>query len=111
MMQKRLTRSGYEVLHAGNGREAMRLFDAQTVSLVLTDLAMPDVDGPTLILELQRLHPPVKLIVMSGNGQNNPADIPQSARPPAVPFLVAKPLTVDTVLAVIQSVLTREHSG
>jgi two-component system cell cycle sensor histidine kinase/response regulator CckA len=108
MLQKRLTRSGHEVLHARNGREALRLFDAQTVSLVLTDLAMPDVDGPTLILELQRLHPPVKIIVMSGNGQSNPADMPQSARPPAVACLLAKPFSGEQLLAAIQSALAPE---
>jgi len=40
-----LTRAGFEVLEAANGREGLRRFHADTPDLVLLDVALPDLDG------------------------------------------------------------------
>jgi two-component system, cell cycle response regulator DivK len=40
-----LERAGYDVLHASNGREAVRLALAERPHLVLMDLEMPEMDG------------------------------------------------------------------
>ena len=40
-----LTAEGYEVLEAGNGRQALALAEQEPVSLVLMDIMMPEMDG------------------------------------------------------------------
>jgi len=66
--QRTLQRFGYQVRTAENGREALKVYAeaGSTIAVVLTDIAMPVMDGHALILELGRIHHSVKLIAMSG---------------------------------------------
>ena len=62
-----LTSRGYTVLEAGNGVEAIEVLDKQgDVDLVVSDVVMPEMDGPTLLKELRRRDPEVKIIFVSG---------------------------------------------
>ncbi len=63
-----LAKFGYRTLKAGNGRDALRLYaeNSAEIAAVLTDLAMPRMDGLALIGELRQLRPSLKLVVMSG---------------------------------------------
>src|SRR4029077_7625910 len=50
-----LTSRGYTVLEAANGVEAIDAFDKHgRVDLVVSDVVMPEMDGPTLLKELRR---------------------------------------------------------
>jgi len=59
---------GYRPLTAANGREALALYDqyAADVALVLSDLVMPEIDGPELFRLLKQKDPSVKIIAMTG---------------------------------------------
>ena len=59
---------GYRVLGASDGTEAMGLYaeNKERVALVLCDMAMPFMDGPSTIRGLQKLNANVKVIVTSG---------------------------------------------
>jgi putative two-component system response regulator len=48
LLTEMLTRSGFEVLAAANGREAIEILGRQNLHLVITDWLMPEVDGPEL---------------------------------------------------------------
>ena len=63
-----LRRQGYAVLEAGNGLEALDVKAAHngTVDLVVSDIVMPEMDGPTLLKELRKTNPDLKIIFMSG---------------------------------------------
>ena len=62
-----LTSRGYTVLEAGNGVEAIEVLEKQGhVDLVVSDVVMPEMDGPTLLKELRRRDPNVKVIFVSG---------------------------------------------
>ena len=62
-----LTSRGYTVLEAGNGVEAIEVLDREgAVDLVVSDVVMPEMDGPTLLKELRRRNPEVKMIFVSG---------------------------------------------
>ena len=59
--------SGYRILEAGNGREALAsLQDGSRPDLVLTDVVMPDVTGPELVSRLSELHDEIPVLFMSG---------------------------------------------
>ncbi len=63
-----LRRQGYEVLQAASGVEALEVLAAadKPVDLVVSDVIMPEMDGPTLLKELRRTKPDLKFIFMSG---------------------------------------------
>jgi len=62
-----LSSRGYTVLEAGNGVEAIEVLEKQgDVDLVVSDVVMPEMDGPTLLKELRRRNPNVKVIFVSG---------------------------------------------
>jgi len=62
-----LTSRGYTVLEASNGVEALEVLERQgNVDLVVSDVVMPEMDGPTLLRELRRRNPSVKVIFVSG---------------------------------------------
>jgi CheY-like chemotaxis protein/anti-anti-sigma regulatory factor len=61
-----LEQEGYEVSTASDGHEALALAARGHFDLVLTDLRMEDMDGSTLLHELQQRHPGVVTIVLTG---------------------------------------------
>ena len=56
--------AGYQVITAGNGREALHLLETETVDMVLSDIIMPEMDGYELAEYLATNRPdlPVRLI-------------------------------------------------
>jgi DNA-binding NtrC family response regulator len=62
-----LTRSGYRVLTADSGQNAVRLFrNNPGVDLLLTDVVAPGMSGPMIADEIAALKPDVKVVFMSG---------------------------------------------
>jgi PAS domain S-box-containing protein len=95
---------GYRVLEAGNGNEALRIFqeNAGAIDLVLTDLVMPEMGGQELV-ELLRVHSPrLRVVFMSGYAERNIAN--NGAFPPGTAF-VEKPFTVDILMRRLREVL------
>lgn len=100
-----LTASGYEVVLAGDGREALRLYDPETMPLVLTDLIMPDMEGVELILALRRRAPGVKVLAMSGGGHNGPEPYLRIAQRVGAQKTLAKPFPLATLRAAVAECL------
>jgi two-component system cell cycle sensor histidine kinase/response regulator CckA len=63
---------GYEVLEASTGAEALEVFEEHggKVDLVVSDVVMPEMDGPTLLKELRQKDPDIKIIFMSGYAED-----------------------------------------
>lgn len=62
-----LTWRGFEVIEAGSGVEALQMIEEQgDVDLVVSDVVMPEMDGPTLLRELRRRNPKTRIIFVSG---------------------------------------------
>jgi len=58
--------NGYEVLHAGDGDEALDVLSSESVDVAVIDLAMPGREGIETIIEIRRRFPDVKVIALSG---------------------------------------------
>jgi len=63
-----LRRQGYEVLQACDGLEALDILEEcnNEVDLVVSDVKMPEMDGPTLYKELRKTNPTIKFVFVSG---------------------------------------------
>jgi two-component system cell cycle sensor histidine kinase/response regulator CckA len=59
---------GYKVLEAGGGEEALEIVKSGTeeIHLLITDVVMPSMDGPTLVRHVKSLKPDLAVIFMSG---------------------------------------------
>jgi hypothetical protein len=68
VIKSTLEASNYRVLTASDGTECIALYvrNREEVQVVITDMVMPYLDGPSTIRTLQRLNPDVKVIAISG---------------------------------------------
>ena len=62
-----LQREGYDVLSAPDGEQALRLFSAHEIDLVLLDFVMPGLDGGVVARRMKLHNPQVPLIMVSAN--------------------------------------------
>jgi DNA-binding response OmpR family regulator len=69
-----LRKVGYDVSEADGGIMGLDLFERKPFDLVVTDIVMPDREGTSLIVELRRRHPAVKVIAISGAGKSQYVD-------------------------------------
>jgi two-component system cell cycle sensor histidine kinase/response regulator CckA len=63
-----LSTRGYTVLEASSGVEALEVMDREKgqIDLVVSDVVMPEMDGPTLLRHLRERNPDIKIVFMSG---------------------------------------------
>ncbi len=70
---------GYSVITAQNGKQGLNLLQKDnTINLVITDINMPIMDGQEFLSRIQKTHPNLKKIVVSGSTftpRNLPANI------------------------------------
>jgi CheY-like chemotaxis protein len=94
---------GYRALEAGDGVEALAVLRAvpTRVDLVVTDLAMPRMDGRQLASELRRSRPDLPVLFISGYTDGDGAEGHENGR---TRFL-AKPFAPDTLLGRVRSLL------
>ncbi len=95
---------GYRVLLAGDGTEAVVVYEANRddIKVVLTDMMMPLMDGQATIRALRRLTPNVKII--SASGLADDAKAVEAARSGVETFL-PKPYTAEQLLTALAQVL------
>jgi PAS domain S-box-containing protein len=99
-----LTKHGYTILQAVNGREALDLFKKQRsqISLVILDLIMPNMGGKECLKELLKIDPQVNVLVASGYSAD--ASVKETIQMGAKGF-AAKPFRVNELLRDVRKVL------
>ncbi len=95
---------GYRTLTAKNGAEAVAIYaqHRDKISAILTDMAMPIMDGTALIRALKSMHPGVKIVAASGLNTAGPMS---RASGGGVRFFLNKPYTAEALLTAIRSLL------
>lgn len=99
-----LVSRGYTVLEAGNGVEAIEVLEksGKPVDLVVSDVVMPEMDGPTLARELRSRNPGLKIIFVSGYAE----DAFQKHLPEHGQFaFLPKPFTLKQLVAAVKETL------
>ncbi|MGI9524350.1 MAG: ATP-binding protein, partial [Hyphomicrobiaceae bacterium] len=100
-----LRRQGYEVLQACDGIDALEVMreNHYEVDLVISDVKMPEMDGPTLFQELRSSRPDLKFIFVSGYAD---ADFKELLAPDADFVFLAKPYSLAQIAEVTKSLLS-----
>jgi len=98
---------GYQVLEAGGGEEALEIVrDAgATIDLVITDVVMPNMDGPTMVRNIKATHPELPVIFMSGYAEEAFRKNDQSSED--IHFL-PKPFGLKQLAAKVKEVLSAQ---
>jgi two-component system cell cycle sensor histidine kinase/response regulator CckA len=95
---------GYTVIEAGNGVEALEELERQggQVDVVVSDVVMPEMDGPTLMKELKKRKPDIKIIFVSGYAE----DAFDKSLPDPTQFnFLAKPFTLKQLVQVVKETM------
>jgi PAS domain S-box-containing protein len=105
MAQTALEHFDYRVMLAANGAEAVALYAQhhEQIAIVLTDMAMPVMDGPSTIAALRALNPRVKVIGSSGMASGS-----GDAAASGIKYFVPKPYSAETMLDVLAKALQDE---
>ena len=104
--ERALTRKGYQVLSAAHGEEALEILEGreQGVDLLISDVVMPTMDGPTLVRHARERFPTLRIIFMSGYAEEQ---LRKSIDVPGAGFL-PKPFSVQELGEAVRSALARD---
>jgi two-component system cell cycle sensor histidine kinase/response regulator CckA len=96
---------GYSVIEASNGIEAMEALEQKNgaVDLVVSDVVMPEMDGPTLLKTMRGRNPDLKIIFVSGYAEDAfEKSLPQNQQFAFLP----KPFTLSQLVAAVKETMT-----
>ncbi|MGH2747219.1 MAG: response regulator [Actinomycetota bacterium] len=95
-----LVAAGYEVLEAGNGREAIDFLEGQEPDLVLLDLRLPELDGWEVLEHLKERGVAERVPVIAISAHASPTT-KERAREVGFKSYVSKPFTPEELLEVV----------
>ncbi|WRP26000.1 response regulator [Sphingomonas sp. LY29] len=103
--ERALTRHGYHVLTATNGEEALEIVErGDEIALLISDVVMPLMDGPTMVREARKSRPEVPILFMSGYAEEqlrNSIDIENVA-------FLPKPFSVQELAEAVRRALNQK---
>lgn len=91
----------HRVVEARNGKEALGRFEHESFDLVITDYAMPEMNGQELASNLRRLKQEQRILMISGHANL----MPQLGRD--VDLLLGKPFSIQGLRQAIETVLQK----
>lgn len=105
-VQEMLEVHGYTVIGAGDGAEALEWLEQVPVTLVISDLVMPNMNGVDFIERVRAKHPHLPIIVASGS----PGSVMQrlgieSIQVPGATASIVKPFKSSELVALVKQVL------
>lgn len=100
-----LSRDGYEVEGASNGKDGVALFQVNPADLVITDIIMPEKDGIETIMDLKRVNSTLKVIAISGGGRSEPENYLHSAKLIGANLTLKKPFSNEEMLQAVRQLL------
>ena len=98
---------GYTVVEAENGVEAMEVLEEQSgaIDLVVSDVVMPEMDGPTLLKAMREKNPDIKFIFVSGYAE----DAFEKSLPEGQQFdFLPKPFTLSQLVAAVKETMAKQ---
>jgi len=102
MLQKFLTKRGYEVETSFTAFDAKEKFKTTDFDLILTDLRLPDYDGIQLLTDIKAVNPKTQVILMTGYAEVGSAV--KAMKKGAFDY-ISKPFTPDEIVMVLDNAL------
>ncbi len=91
---------GYNVVAASSGAEALQVFARwqSEIHLLISDVAMPEMDGPELLRRLRSVQPELRALFLTGYSGDLEADLADLGEVP----VVSKPFSIETLAMAVQ---------
>jgi DNA-binding NtrC family response regulator len=104
LLQTALRKNGYTVLTAESGRAALEIISGHpgTIHLLITDVKMPDMEGPELVRRIATVRPETRTLFMSGYMDEALGD---SGLLPAKVNFIQKPFSPKAIAQKIREIL------
>lgn len=102
-----LTKEGYDVEFAGDGKQALEKANAATPDLILLDMMMPNLDGVGFLkaYDVKAKHPNVKVVIFSNT--EVPAKVAEAKQLGAVKYMTKYNFTPKDMVAMIRELLAQ----
>ncbi|HET8737806.1 MAG TPA: sigma-54 dependent transcriptional regulator [Pricia sp.] len=108
MLQKFLTKRGYEVETSFTAPDAKEKFQKTNFDLILTDLRLPDYDGIQLLGDIKEINPKTQVILMTGYAEVGSA---VNAMKKGAFDYISKPFTPDEIVMIMDNALKAKGPG
>jgi CheY-like chemotaxis protein len=95
--------NGYEVIKSLNGKDALSQYSTYAPDIIITDIIMPETDGIELLINLRKINPDVKVIVMSGGNKGYADAYLQMAKKLGANCTINKPFELIDLLKKIKN--------
>lgn len=105
MMNEFLVDNDYDVVCSLDGVGAKQIFSEFNPDIVITDIVMPNVDGIELLIEIRKINPDIKFIVMSGGNKGYADTYLQMADKLGADVILNKPFQLKDLLVEIKKLL------
>lgn len=102
-----LEKGGHEVVEAKDGAEGLRLFGRHRPHVVMTDIAMPELDGHELISALRLVDKGVPIIAISGGGPVAKDDLLMKALSLGAVEVITKPFEFRQLVGAVERAIAR----
>ncbi|ADH85889.1 sigma-54-dependent transcriptional regulator [Desulfurivibrio alkaliphilus] len=100
-----LSRGGYEVKVAENGRMALEMVESEAPDLVVTDIRMPEMDGIAMLQQIQAVRPGLPVVIITGYATVETAV--EAMKQGAVDYIL-KPFPVEVIEETIKKVMRQQ---
>src|SRR5207253_1979927 len=109
VVARMLGQAGYRVLDARSPTEACQLFEQHKgeIALLLTDVNMPEMNGPALAQRLVAMRPELRVLFVSGYTE----ELPVLNTPGNNSYFLAKPFSSATLIAAVAELLESKSSA
>jgi len=105
ILAEALADKGFDVIQAADGSEAIRLLQSTpSISILLTDIRMPRMDGFSLAEAAVAAHPDLKVLMMTGYAEER---IPEGVLKAREVRLLFKPIAIDDLCDRISDMTSR----
>jgi putative two-component system response regulator len=106
IMAQTLAKEGYSCVTASNGREALNYFLKDTVSLIITDINMPEMNGMELLKNVKTVNPNMMVIIMTAYPE---IDMAVEAIHLGAYDFILKPADLDLVILSVKNALEKKR--
>ncbi|HHI87962.1 MAG: response regulator [Candidatus Cloacimonas sp. 4484_140] len=99
-----LPKRNFKVITADNGFDALQIVREQHIDLVLSDIAMPDMDGYELYSQIRDFDDTIPIVMMTGFGYD-PNHVLVKAKKDGLHDIIFKPFEIDDLVHMIKNAL------
>ena len=107
VLQRILSRLGYNTIVSGSGEEAIQTFNQNAFDLVLLDVLMPERNGFEIAKIMRRTRPGQKIVMVTGLGEEA-VEAQAISEKIGIDTVLSKPFSFDKVRSILDNLLNDE---